>query len=57
MGYFNENSDFFPNSNYILSQDNAEELLKSSRQDVLNELHRRYTFVYSQLFGSSRNSK
>ena len=56
LGYFNENSDFFPNPNYILSQNNAEKLVESSRQYVISELHRRYTFLYDKLFGSKQTS-
>lgn len=51
LGYFDENSRFFPNPNYIMSQENAGELIVSSKQEILKKFYLTYPDLYHQLFG------
>lgn len=56
LGYFDENSDFFPNPSHIITQENSDELINSSKADILSEFHRRYPGIYLQLFDDKQNN-
>jgi hypothetical protein len=51
-GIFDEENNFIQNPNYILRQTNAEELIENSKQEILEELKKRYPAQYSQYFAS-----
>lgn len=48
-GYFDEDSNFFPNPNYIMAQENSDKLILSAKKDLLNEFNKRYPSIYSKL--------
>lgn len=56
VGYFDEDNNFFPNKNYIMSQENSDELILSSKKEILDELHKRYPSIYLYLFGDNKDT-
>lgn len=55
-GYFDEDNNFLPNPNFIMIQENSEELISFSKKAILEEFHRRYPAQYLQLFKYSNES-
>ena len=56
LGYFNENNNFSPNHCHIMAQENSNELITSSRLEILKEFHRRYPSIYLQLFDYNKKN-
>lgn len=56
IGYFDVDSNFIINNNYIMNQENYTELIEEEKEKLMNEFHRRYPSVYMELSEINKDS-
>lgn len=56
IGYFDVDSNFVINNNYIMNQENYTQLIEEEKEKLMNEFHRRYPSVYMELSEISKDS-